>query len=236
MMALRKTTLSMTLLAAVASMTVAISACSGGGGDDDDDDNTPIPNPYEACLAFWDHYSGTNPTDPGSRAGIIGDLAWWTSGAATLNGTNALGFMLYDGIFGTTGGFTATYESTSGSVTLTAPSNSLGEPVDIAVGTPWTWYLAEGTGGNVTGGTGDMQGAFFDDFDDCFGNGDPEDCLTAASGDLTFTVGSTGLTVGVGATPVGVGLVFCRDLTAFEGTFRERAMQWVKTLPRNPQP
>lgn len=223
---IRKTTLSMLLLAAAASAVIAVSACSGGGGgDDDDDNNTPFPNPYEACLAFWDQYE--NQTD-GSRVGVIGLLDWWTTGSKAIDGNDAFAFILYDGTFGASGQFTATYESTNGSATITAPSNSLAQPVDLSLsGT--NWYLASGTGGNATGDNGTMS-AFFNDFDDCFGNGDFEDCVLG-TGDLSVMIGSTSLSVGASATPQGVALVFCRDLSGFQGTFRERAMHWVRSLP-----
>ena len=231
MMSLRKSTLSMLLLtAAVATLSIGAAACSGGG-DDDDDGSTQIPNPYEGCLVFWDHYSGDQPTDPGSRMGIIGDLAWYASGTGAINGNEALGFLLYDGVFGAAAVFTATYESTSGSVTLTAPSNSLHEPVDITIGSAWSWHLTEGTGGNVSGGLGDGSG-FFNDTDDCFGDGDFEDCIQS-TGDVDFMVGTTAASAGAGATPFGFAVTFCRDFSAFQGsTLHERAMNFAKQYPR----
>lgn len=227
MMSPRKNTLSsMLLLAAAATMAVGISACSG---DDDDDGNTPLPNPYDACYMFWDHYID-NPVTRGNRFLVAGLTETWTTGTLQLGTGEADGFaqMLYEITFGT--GVEAAYISTNGSFDITAPSNSLHEPVAVSIGSAPTWVLSEGTGGNAVGGTGDADG-FFNDGDDCFGNGDSEDCLIG-TGDVSIAIGTTNLTIGESSTPgQGFTLGFCEDLTAFSGTWRERAEHLGRTLP-----
>lgn len=227
MMSLRKNTLSMLLVtAAIATTSLGISACSG---DDDDDGNTPLTNPYEACYMFWDHYFD-NPVTQGNRFLVAGLTETWTTGTLQLGTADTDGFaqMLYTITFGT--GVEAAYISTDGAFNITAPSNSLGEPVDVAITTAPSWVLSEGTGGNAVGGTGDASG-FFNDGDDCFGNGDGEDCITG-TGDVTIMIGTTNLTIGESSTPgAGFALGFCEDLGGFQGTWRERAEYLGRTLP-----
>lgn len=230
MMSLGKRYVSMFVLA-TAALAIGVSACAGGG-DDDDDDNTPLPNPYEACFMFWDHYYQTDAPVKGHRMYVAGLTEDWVTG--TLNfgtgETDGIGQMLYDVTFGAGGTTVAVYLSTNGSASITAPSNSLGQPVEVSLATAPSWVLTEGTGGNATGGTGDASG-FFNDGDDCFGQGDPEDCIDG-TGDATIMIGSTALTIGESSTPgVGFTLGFCEDLSAFDGTWRERADHLARTLP-----
>lgn len=230
MMSLGKRSLSLLVLASAA-LAIGVSACSGGG-DDDDDGNTPLPNPYEACYMFWDHYTSTTAPVTGHRMYVAGLTASWVSGTLTFGTgeTDGIAALLYNVTFGAGGSTQAVFQSTNGSAAITAPSNSLGEPVDVDIGTAPTWVFVEGTSSTATGGTADASG-FFNDGDDCFGSGDPEDCIDG-TGDATISVGSTGLTIGISSTPgVGFTLGFCEDLTAFNGDWRSRAEYLARTLP-----
>ena len=61
--------------------------------------------------------------------------------------------------------------------------------------------------------------------------GTPEDCLTG-TGDIAFMVGTTSMTIGESSTPgFGFSLGSCDDLSAFTGTFQERASQFARSHP-----
>lgn len=206
MMSLRKSTLSLILLAAMTTMAVGTTACSGG--DDDDDGNTPIPNPYTYCEAVWQSESATKP-DYFDSVYLFGPLANWETGphnlgAQTANAVTTLTFQ--EGAAGTT----ASVYSTNGSFTVTAPSTSLGEPVDVTNFDVTQWVLLEGSNlAVVQTAIGSLEGAFLNDGDDCIPTLDPEDCIFGASGDVSATVAGSAATIGF--TSGGVGLVLCYD-------------------------
>ena len=225
---MRKSQLTLTLLAAAATMAVAVSACSGGGGDDDDD-NTPLPNDFDFCIANWDTVTDPGPPLFFDRFVVIADTPLWTTG--TLNFGNgaadpipAILWRIENGV-----GYTNLAVATNGSASVTAPSNSIGEPVDVDIATaPTAWFVDDVAVGSsaqsFTGGNGSLTGAFFSEFEECFEEAEG-DC-PQGTGTITAAVNGSALSFGADAA-----FVYCNDSTAFQGMSREQLMRLLSKVP-----
>lgn len=184
MMSLRKNTLSSLLvLGTAATLAIAVAACSGGD-DDDDDDNTPLPNPYDSCVMWFETLT---PVD--DLYLIVGPVESFVSGTVNFGAGATDPFAILFSDRDNEGGRALT---TNGSFSLTVPSNSLHQPVQMTDNDDNN-YIVVGTGLTAaTGGQGDFDGEL-NDWEDCLtsGSGDPEDCIIGA-GTVAITLTSSG--------------------------------------------
>ena len=205
----------------------------GTGGPFEGDDDDGGSNPYDVCFLIWDQYVDRSPTTFGHRAYVAAELQDWTTGTMVFDGDGAAAVFLYGITFGSD--VQASYLSTSGTATVFAENNALGAEFSLSIGSAPPWFLTSGTGGTITGGTGDAD-AYFNDVEDCFGVGDLDDCLIG-SGPFSITVGTTSLTLGdASSSGSGATVGFCEDSRLFSGSVPERASQLARRLPARPTP
>ena len=228
------------VMAAVAALSISATACSGGG-DDDDDGTSPTPpiNNFDFCQANFDDYNNLDfetVTGRFSRYGILANTPSWTSGTHNLGSGEADYFafailnVYYDN--GTNTGIDAIVVSTQGSVTVTAPLNSIGQPVDITAhsapfffegGDPDVNYpAATGTDGSAT-----LSDGAFSTYEDCFlSTGNGEDCIQGGGGAAVTVLGSD-MSLGTGAG--GSIYLFCDDVGGFADMSMEQKVRRTAT-------
>lgn len=229
MMSLGKRSLSLLILASAA-LAIGVSACSGGGGGDDDDDGNTLPNPYDSCAIWFETFSGT--------AGEIDDLYLvfapieaWATGTVNFGPALTDPFAVIYADRDNNGGIAV---GTAGTFSVTAPSNSLGEPLSMTDSDNNT-YVVVGTAGitAAVGGQGSFDGVFNDN-EDCLanGSGDPEDCIFDG-GTISMTVTSSGtpraITLGADvASAAGVSFAMCIDFDDFFGFAPQTRTEIIK--------
>lgn len=204
------------LVIATATLSIGVSACSGGG-DDDDDGNTPLPNPFPQCEVLWASGNVDAVVVAATEAIVTGSIDLATTELAFWQ------IAFYNEPDGPDTGdapdLSAFANATDGSLTFTAPSNSIGQ--EISLDTPATsafMTVTTAAGGapnaSFTAAAGTFTG-LVTELEDCIAGGaGSEDCPVGV-GAITGTVTSGGSTInytaGEGAANTDFSLAYCYD-------------------------